>query len=767
MHPTVLAVTGFALLLSSFITFAFLLRKKCSKKNKSPFYILSASDVFSTILTAITLLVNRIEAGIKLSYNWQNNTLGDMLNRTWIIDEEKNYQFPFLQIRNLRETDLDVTLTCDTKDIFMQYGILLAALTNAFVSLLTLTLQCNLTAACMKQKCADIMKSFMNDIQLKSKDVKVTHRERKISEDGQESTFQQDNIDNMKNSFLQRIMKIFKFRITSKGDKPVNFFVMSHWLVPFLVVAILYFAEYNDMNTVRYTENTECVFDSNFPMNDFYIFSDIEDNLKITDSIIDTTPVGNKYLVNEELSSKIKPSSAEVDEIVFKVQKIVNSELNYTGNSSENMKNINFLATSESQSMADYVVANNIINYIKNNINTNNVIERLNDTLTEQNVNIHDAYSNTNNSRDSNRDLQASLFHNLSKNASEKSDVTTFGNSSDAYDISDKDDSYREDAQMYPASTEENQKTSQKTGNITIMQNKTSVSDNQIYNNIMKRIQIAIKNHNRTINRHDSAKQPNRSSKDYVAKRKLNSIKNLFSSKNDDFNHYINTEMRNGTRHMINECLISTKFLQLYLFVLFFAIYLLSILLSCILQMRGKHMCKNTRAILRTKTDIASTLLRNNSSEDNNTTIVNVSPRLPMDNKENRHDDSMEGSNMLQEVRINHSSRSDLEAIKEDCKSDRQIKDESLFLEIDCMVRIFNTIKLSMILCIILWTPMFLGTLLRVFSCIRAPQWLTDTIFLSAISFGIVRNILNMYIIKIQEICSDAKAKDNRIHPVK
>ncbi|KAL6431449.1 hypothetical protein ACFW04_007217 [Cataglyphis niger] len=564
MHPTVLAVTGFALLLSSFITFAFLLRKKCGKKNKSPFYILSASDVFSTILTAITLLVNRIEAGIRLSYNWQNNTLGDMLNRTWTIDEEKNYQFPFLQIRNLRETDLDVTLTCDTKDIFMQYGILLAALTNAFVSLLTLTLQCNLTAACMKQKYADIMKSLMNDIQLK-------------------------------------IMKIFKFRITSKGDKPVNFFVTSHWLVPFLVVAILYFAEYNDMNTVRYTENTECVFDSNFPMNDFYIFSDIEDNLKITNSIIYTTPVGNKYLVNEELSSKIKPSSAEVDEIVFKVQKIVNSELNYTGNSSENFKNINFLATSESQSMADYVVANNIINYIKNNINTNNVIERLNNTLTEQN--------------------------------------------------------------------------------------------------------------------------------------------------NDDFNHYINIEMRNGTRHMINECLISTKFLQLYLFVLFLAIYLLSILLFCILQMRGKHMCKNTRAILRTKTDVASTLLCNNSK--------------------NRHNDSMEGSNMSQEVRINHSSRSDLEAIKEDRKSDREIKNESLFLEIDCMVRIFNTIKLSMILCIILWTPMFLGTLLRVFSCIRAPQWLTDTIFLSAISFGIVRNILNMYIIKIQDICSDAKAKDNRIHPVK
>lgn len=766
MHPTVLAATGYTLLLSSFITLMFLLRKRCGEKNKSPFYILSTSDVFSAILTAIMLLVNRIEAGVKLSYNWQNSTLDDMLNRTWTIEEEESYQFPFLQIRHLREADLDVTLTCDMKDTLMQYGILLAALTNAFVSLLTLTLQCNLTAACMKERCADIMKSLVNDIQLKSKGVKVTHRERKIPEDGQEPALQQDNIDNGKNksNCLQRIMKSSKFRIISKGDKPVKLFVTSHWLVPFLVVTILYFAEYDDMNTIRHTD-TECVFDSNFPMNDFYIFSDVEDNLNIIDSMYtSTTPMRKKYFVTEELSSKIKPNNAEIDKIVLKVQKIVNSALNYAGNSSENTRNTHFLATSGSQSMTDYVIANNIINYIKNNINIGNVTERLNDTLTEQNVSIHDASSNnTNNSTDFNQDLQASLFHDLLKNASEESDAATFGNSSDVYNISD--DSYRKDAQMYPANTEENQKTSQKTANIAIVQNKTSSSNNQIYNNIIKRIQVAIKNHNRTTNRHDHTKQSKWSNlKNYVAKRKPNSIKNLFSSKNDDFNHYIDTEMKNGTQHMINECLISIKFLQLYLFVLFFVIYFLSILLSCTLQMRGKHVCKSTRAILRAKTDLVSILLRN-SNKDNNINIINVLPRVSMDDKRNH--DLMEESNMSQEAGNNHGSRSNIEVIEEDCKSDREIKDENLFLEIDCMVRIFNTIKLSFILCIILWTPMLLGILLRVFSCIRAPQWLIDTIFLSAISFGIVRNILNMYIIKIQEICNDAKIRGNKIHPVK
>ncbi|EFN71940.1 hypothetical protein EAG_03945 [Camponotus floridanus] len=706
------------------------------------------------------LLVNRIEAGVKLSYNWQNSTLDDMPNRTWTIEQEESYQFPFLQIRHLREADLNVTLTCDMKDTLMQYGILLAALTNAFVSLLTLTLQCNLTAACIKERCVDIMKSLENGIQLKSKGVKVTHRERKIPEDGQESALQQDDIGKNESNCLQRIMKSSKFRITSKGDKPVKFFVTSHWLVPFLVVTILNFAEYDDMNTIRHTD-TECVFDSNFPMNDFYIFSDVEDNLNIIDSMYkSTTPLRNKYFVNEKLSSKIKPSNAEIDKIILKVQKIVNSALNYEGNSSENTRNTHFLATSESQSMTDYVIENNIINYIKNNINIGNVTGRLNDTLTGQNVSIHDASSNnTNNSIDFNQDLQAS-FHDLLKNASEESDAATFGNSSDVYNISD--DSYGKDAQMYPANTEENQKTSQKTANIAIVQNKTSFSNNQIYNNIIKRIQVAIKN--RTTNRYDHTKQSKWSNlKNYVVKREPNSMKNLFFSKNDDFNHYIDTEMKNGTRHMINECLISTKFLQLYLFVLFFVIYFLSILLSCTLQMRGKHVCKSTRAILRAKTDLVSILLRN-SNKDNNINIINVLPRVSTDDKRNH---SMEESNMSQEARNNHGSRSNIEVIEEDCKSDREIKDENLFLELDCMVRIFNTIKLSFILCIILWTPMLLGILLRVFSCIHAPQWLIDTTFLSAISFGIIRNILNMYIIKIHEICKDAKTRDNKIHPVK
>lgn len=738
MHSIVLAVTGYSLLLSSFITLAFLLRKGCSKKNKSPFYILSTSDVLSTILTAILLLVNHIEAGIRLSYNRQNDTFNDTSNRTWSFEEKENYQFPFLQLRNV--PDPDVTLTCDMKGTFMQYGILLAALTNAFVSLMTLTLQCNLTATCVKRRCTDMMESLTNDIQ--PKDVKVRQREGKLSEDGQEAAFQQDNIDKLKN-FWRGIMKILKFRIASKGNRPAKVFATSHWLVSFIVVAILYLAEYNDMNAIRYTEDIECAFDSNFPMNDFYIFSDVEDDLKIADSIIYTTPMGSKYL--EKLSSKIKPSRAEVDEIVLKVQKIVKNALNYTNDSSKNTEN-NFLASSHS--ITDYVAANNIMNYIRNNMN--NITERVDNTLTGQNV-IPNAFSSTNNSADSNRDPQtSSSFHDQSKNSSEVLDVATSGSLSDVHDL-DKDDGYRKDAQMNPASTEENQKIA----NIAV-RNKTSISNNHIYNNIMKHIQAAIKNQNRTMmNRHDRAKQPEWNDS--------NSIRNLFSSKSDDFNSYINREMRNGTRHMINECLLSTKFLQLYLFVLFFAIYFLSILSSCILQIRGKHMCESTGAILRAKIDLPC-----NSSEDNNTIIIDESPHLSSLDKNNRYHNSTKGSNASQEARKQDiSSRSDTEVITKDRRSDREIKNENLLLEIDCAIRIFNATKSSLILCIVLWTPIFLGILFRVLLCIRSPQWLIDTTFLSANSFGIVRNVLNIYIIKIQEICSDAKTKVNRIHPVK
>lgn len=747
MHSAALDATGYTLLLSSFITLIILLWKGCKGKKKSPFYVLSASDVFSATLTAIILLVNHIEARIKLSYNWQNNTNSNTPNHISTIED--NYRFPFLQIRDLREAvnevDLNVTLTCNMKDILMQYGMLLAALTNAFVSLLTFTVQCNLNAACVKRRCANIMKSSLNNTQPKS--IKVKCRESEILDNEQESTSQQrDNIDvKTRSNIIQRIMKISKIRTLKEDDKKlIGFLVTSHWLIPFLVTGILYFAEYSDMNNVRHTEDTECVFESNFLMNDFDTFLDTDDNLNITDSVTYMTPPECNYFLDEMISNKLKPNSAEIDEVVSKVQSIIRTALIYTRNSTENIEK-NFFDTLGPQNLTEYILANNIMRYIKNITNIDNVTQRLNNTLIEQDINVHNSF--TNNNIYLNQDPEVPLLYNESKNALEELDATTSGsnlNSVSQVSVENKDN-YQEDAQIHFAGTEES--TTQKPTNISFVQNTTFISNDQIYDEIMKRIQAAnvhsaAKNHyNRSVSEPKDRDQSEWSNlKNYIAKRKPNSIKDLFFNKNDNLNRYINARTKQSSSlHMTNECLISTKFLKLHLFVLFFAIYFLPILFSCVLQMRGKHMCKNTLTTLKAKTDFPS-----------------------MDGKRIHRQDSVEVFSTHQGLRNDH-NRTDADAIKdhESCR-----ENESIVLEINCMVRILDTIKLSLILCVVFWTPVFLGTLLRVFSCTRAPQWLTDVTFLSAISFGIIRNALNINIIRIQEACSDASMKENKIHPV-
>lgn len=729
MHSMVLDATGYTLLLSSFIALVILLWKGCKRKKKSPFYILSASDVLSGALTAIIFLVNHIEAGMRLNYKWQNNT-DDISNHAWSIED--NYRFPFLQTRQVvNEIDRNVTLTCSMKDIFMQYGLLLAALTNAFISLLTFTVQCNLNAACITKRCANIVKSLRNT-QLKPKNVEVKCQESIFK--SELASLQRDNINvKTRNNIIQRIMKFSTVRTLKDNKKPTSFLVTSHWLVPFLVVGILYFAEYNDMDNIRYTEDIECIFESNFPMDIFNILSDTDNNLNIIDSIAYTTPSEYDYFLNEKLSNESKPNSIELDEVVSKVQTIVRSALRR--NSTKDIGTINFLDTPELQNLTEYILANDIMRYVKDITNINSIDRGPNDTLIERDINN----SSTNNTY-LNKDSEVPLFYDMLKNAAEELDaITSESNVSQAL-FENEDDSNQEDAQTHFASTGEN--TTQMTINTTFVQNATFISNNEIYDVIMKRIQAAsvhsaAKNHyNRLASQSKDGNQLNL--KNYSAKRKPNSIKDLFSDKNN--NRYVNVETKqSNSLHVINECLISTKFLKLQLFVLSFVIYFLPILFSCILQMRGKHMCKNTLAILRATVDLPST------------------------SNKKIHQDSLEESSTSQELRIDQSG-TNTDAIKKDHESCKG--NENVALEINCMLKIFNTIKLSLILCVVLWTPIFLGTLLRVHSCMHVPQWLIDVTFLSACFYSILRNALNINIIRIQEVCSEANTKENKIHPI-
>ncbi|XP_032674009.1 uncharacterized protein LOC116845441 isoform X2 [Odontomachus brunneus] len=620
MHPAILDAAGYTLLLSGFITLATLLREGCKHKKRSPFYILSTSDVFSSIVTAIVLLVSHIEAG----------------------------------------------------------------------------------------------------------------------------TAKQDD------------------------KKPASLLVTSHWLVPFLVTAILCFAGYDDMNTVRRTEETECIFESNFPVS-FHVFSDAEE---IVGSGVHATSLGNYYFIDEKASNKLNVSSVEVNEIISKVQNIVKNALSYIRNSTENTKATNLLDVSRLRNMTDYVVTNNTSIESVTGIDKAEGAQTTNDTV-KRIASVYNLSSQVDNHTYFNEDPEILLFHDLLKNASEESNWTT-PNSSDNIiltSIQNKNDSYEEDTQTYFAKAEGD--TTPSTANISITQNPTFLSDNQIYADILKRIHAAsvytaLKHHrNHSVGRFGSKQPKQNNLESIIARIKPNSIADL--SKYDHFDHDLDTGT-SSSPHMINECFVSNKFLKLHLFVLSFAIYFLPILLCCILQVRGEHACENTLAMLKAKVDLMSILLHGNTDDDDNVVIVKEGTRtewFSTSSGSTSRQNSTSGFNKSLETTDNHGSRTDIGTTGKNHESCVEAQNRDMLLEVNCITRICRVVKILLILCVLLWSPIFLGTLLRVFSCIHAPQWLTNTTFLSAISFGTIRNILNIYIIKIQKLCSNDNTKENRIYPAK
>ncbi|EFN80839.1 hypothetical protein EAI_11867 [Harpegnathos saltator] len=758
MHPVMLDAAGYILLLSSLITFVMLLREGCRRKKRSPFYILSTSDVLSSIITAIALLASHMEAGITLSYNWQNNTGDIEADGAWTIKDQDRYkQDLFPRTRELnreatRRVGSNTTLTCDVKDVFTQYGMLLAPLTNAFISLLTFAVQCNLHVACAKRKCAKMMKSSSSDERLETKRVEV-------AEDQQELASQGSNVSARNAGITRRIMRVCQFRPARGADdqKPASFLVTSHWLVPILVTVILCLAEYDDMNTVRSMEDTECTFDSNFPLS-FHVLPDAEGNRTIANSNVYTANLKNYYFVVDEASNT---SSVEVNRIVSKVQGIVSNMLNFTRNFTEDT---DFLDTFRLRNVTDYAKNTSFFENVAN-IDRTGETQTINDTIVERAQSVYNLSPYTDNSTYFNEE---SLFHDLPKEeSSEKSDMTTLDSSSNVTQLSGQNEngSYEVHTQTHFADTEK--VTTQKTADVPVAQDAAFVSEAQIYADILKRIHVASaytasKNHrNHSVDRSYDRQQPKLNHlEDYIATMRSGSIENLFLHENNHLDRDVNTEP-SSSPHMINECLVSSGFLKLHLFVLSFAVYFLPILLCCILQVRGKQACENTLAILKVRADLMSTLLRSNSNNGN----IIVNEWLSTSGRSSGRQDSIDEFK-ASEIRDHPSSVTDVVTMDRNHERYMEAQNRDILLEVNCTARICGVVKVSLILCVLLWSPIFLGTLLRVFSCIHAPQWLTDTTYLSAIFFGIIRNILNINIIKIQELCNSDNTKENRIHPV-
>lgn len=785
MHPAVRDATGYTLLLSSIVALAILLREgRKHKRGKSPFYILSTSDVFSTVLTAVALLLSRVEPVVMSSYDFGKN--GGTHEHT-----EDRHRLPFSRTREPKAdgADSNATLTtCDARDVFAQYGMLLAPLTNALLSLLTFAVQCNLNAACARRRCADVTRSSATGVadgvaSCRRETVGASEDEKRESSASRGSEAAKNTSNDATRGKIARVPRLRSLRAGDK--KPAGFLLVTgHWLLPFLVVATLYTAEYSDVNAVRRTEDAVCVLESNFPMS---ALPSPGDDARPVDYGIPATPLEiNDHFVNEGTSN-----DTEVDRIISKVRDIVrvllgeNATLGPTVNSTDGYR---------SRNATEYTVRSNAVRIEDTNVTSvDGVIRGTNETALERNVSI------LHNLRASRTRITVyvcsikSVFgivslRDLPKVASEEegSDATdAIGNGVTRTSASRReDDDCREDARIASPSTKEGNAPRMITADgIAIARDTTSddpssVADSQTYADVIKRIRAAaaaavgahgaaLKNHyDRSTNRHDGGK-PRSKRNDRVARTNPSSIKDLLLRINDNFDRDTTVNSDSAPR---DECLVSIEFLKWHLSILFFAIYLLPILFCCVLLIRGRRVCENALATLRARADLASTLLRRgdaaNPNEDDKAAVVGEtarSRRLFANDESACGQTSREGLDATQkETKGSRSGEANAEAIG---KSRMEIRDKGVLSEVGHLARTFKTINASLILCVVLWTPIFLGTLLRIFLCFHAPQWLIDITFLGALSFGVVRNILNINIIKIEELCSDAGPKENRIHP--
>lgn len=209
----------------------------------------------------------------------------------------------------------------------------------------------------------------------------------------------------------------------------------------------------------------------------------------------------------------------------------------------------------------------------------------------------------------------------------------------------------------------------------------------------------------------------------------------------------------NESQCLKNQCLISTNFLKIHLFILLFIIYFIPILTSTIINVCASYKFKQIKDKIET-----------------NCITLKIFTNFNKDKIEKKYKDN-------DEIKIKNISwfteikKSPTEEIAEEQNSSMKIeiiKEDELLKNIlknlETTEKFTKILKINLILAFILWTPLFMEVLIKVFLCMNIPNWLMDSSFLGAISFAIARNYLNINMIKLLKT-NEVTKKDNSIHP--
>lgn len=234
-----------------------------------------------------------------------------------------------------------------------------------------------------------------------------------------------------------------------------------------------------------------------------------------------------------------------------------------------------------------------------------------------------------------------------------------------------------------------------------------------------------------------------------IIKKIKNGIPKVKVTEKNRLNRQITMNSQNVTCSK-NQCFISTRFLKIHLFILLFIVYFIPILASTILNVCATYKYKQIKEKVETNC-VTLKILTNFGKEK-----VEMKNKLDPD-----YEDVVEVKKVgwLQEIE----GKKETLSTEIDMNEEEEIF-ENILENLGKANKFSQIFQLNLLLAVLLWTPLFLEVLSKVFLCMNVPNWLMDTSFLGAVSFGIIRNFLNIIMIKTLRIVDGAK-KENSVHP--
>ncbi|KAK0167363.1 hypothetical protein PV327_004770 [Microctonus hyperodae] len=201
------------------------------------------------------------------------------------------------------------------------------------------------------------------------------------------------------------------------------------------------------------------------------------------------------------------------------------------------------------------------------------------------------------------------------------------------------------------------------------------------------------------------------------------------------------TELNTILLFMNNECFISPNTLKIYLLISLLIIYFGTIFVLMISYIKCQYLYAKIIEKLKTVGD---------------TEIIKSIVTQPLGiSKENINIESTTGN-----ANINNDQQHSTQ------QSDIKIEFENTKEQANNVRKLVLTFRMTIFLALIMWTPVLLDILTKVFLCFQIPNWLTNILYLIAVSFKIIRNITNIHMIKNRQILPQSWIKHNSIHPM-